>query len=200
MLDWLKTILGDAYTGEIDKKVSDEIGKNFVARSDFNTVNTEKKNLEDTVKDRDKQLDELKKSSGDNAELQAQIKKLQEDNKAASEAHDAEIKNLKVQNAVERALSAAGAKNIKAATALLNDLEKAELAEDGTVKGLDDQIKKLTESEETSFMFDAGKRQFKGFEPGEGGDNGGGGGKKPEDMSYDELCVYLAENPDAKLK
>lgn len=40
MLEWLKTILGDAYTEEIDKKVSEEIGKNFVARADFNEVST----------------------------------------------------------------------------------------------------------------------------------------------------------------
>lgn len=56
MLDWLKTILGEAYSEEIDKKVSEEIGKNFVARADFNTLNTEKKALADTVKERDKQL------------------------------------------------------------------------------------------------------------------------------------------------
>ena len=30
MLDWLKTILGEAYSEKIDKKVSDEIGKAFV--------------------------------------------------------------------------------------------------------------------------------------------------------------------------
>ena len=41
MLDWLKTILGDAYTEEIDKKVSEEIGKGFVARADFNALNAE---------------------------------------------------------------------------------------------------------------------------------------------------------------
>lgn len=50
MLDWLKTILGEAYSEEIDKKVSEEIGKNFVARADFNTLNTEKKALADNVK------------------------------------------------------------------------------------------------------------------------------------------------------
>ena len=65
MLEWLKTILGDAYTEEIDKKVSEEIGKSFVARTDFNTVNTEKKALADTVKERDKQLETLKASTGD---------------------------------------------------------------------------------------------------------------------------------------
>ncbi len=63
MLDWLKTILGDAYTEETDKKVSEEIGKNFVARSDFNTLNAEKKNLADAVKERDRQLEELKASA-----------------------------------------------------------------------------------------------------------------------------------------
>jgi hypothetical protein len=45
MLDWLKTILGDSYTEEIDNAVSKEIGKGFVARADFNAVNDEKKNL-----------------------------------------------------------------------------------------------------------------------------------------------------------
>ena len=65
MLDWLKTILGEAYSEEIDKKVSEEIGKNFVARADFNTLNTEKKALADTVKERDKQLETLKASTGD---------------------------------------------------------------------------------------------------------------------------------------
>lgn len=64
MLDWLKTILGEAYSEEIDKKVSEEIGKNFVARADFNTLNTEKKALADTVKERDKQLETLKASTG----------------------------------------------------------------------------------------------------------------------------------------
>ena len=63
MLDWLKTILGEAYSEEIDKKVSEEIGKNFVARADFNTLNTEKKALADTVKERDKQLETLKAST-----------------------------------------------------------------------------------------------------------------------------------------
>ena len=199
MLDWLRTILGDVYTEEIDKKVSEEIGKNFVARSDFNTVNTEKKNLEDTVKDRDKQLEELKKSSGDNAELKEQIEVLQKENKNAEIAYEKEIKDLKIKNAVEVALSASGAKNLKAVKALL-DLENAELAEDGTVKGLDDQIKKLAESKDSAFMFEAGKnKKFKGFEPGESGDNSGNGDKKPEEMSYDELCAYLAENPGTQL-
>lgn len=201
MLDWLKTILGDAWTEEIDKKVSEEIGKNFVARADFNTLNTEKKSLADTVKARDQQLEELKKSSGDTAELKKQIEALQTENKTAAETHAKELNRLRVDTAVELALSAAKAKNVKAAKALL-ELDKAELAEDGTVKGLDEQIKKLAESPETGFMFEASKKpqqQLTGFVPGESGDTPPSGSKDPKDMTYDELCAYLKENPSAKL-
>lgn len=50
MLDFLKTVLGDAYTDEIDKKISEEIGKGFVARADFNTLKDSKKGLEEQLK------------------------------------------------------------------------------------------------------------------------------------------------------
>ena len=43
MLEWLKNILGEDYTDEVDAKVSAEIGKNFVTKADFNQVNTAKK-------------------------------------------------------------------------------------------------------------------------------------------------------------
>lgn len=195
MLDWLKTILGEAYSEEIDKKVSEEIGKNFVARADFNTLNTEKKNLADTVKERDKQLETLKASTGDVEALKNQIATLQTENATAAKAHEAEIKSLKIDTAVELALSAAKAKNVKAVKALL-DLDKAELDADGTVKGLADQIKKLAEAPDSSFMFETGKAGFKGFKPGESGDPN----NQPPDyskMTYDELAAYMENNPDA---
>lgn len=195
MLDWLKTILGEAYSEEIDKKVSEEIGKNFVARADFNTLNTEKKNLADTVKERDKQLETLKASTGDVEALKNQIATLQTENATAAKAHEAEIKSLKIDTAVELALSAAKAKNVKAVKALL-DLDKAELDADGTVKGLADQIKKLTEAPDSGFMFETGKAGFKGFKPGESGDPN----NQPPDyskMTYDELAAFMESNPDA---
>lgn len=46
MLEWLKTILGDAYTDDIDKKVSAESVRGFVSKSDFNQANEAKKGLE----------------------------------------------------------------------------------------------------------------------------------------------------------
>lgn len=200
MLDWLKTILGDAYTDDIDKKVSAEIGKGFVARADFNALNAEKKTLTETVKTRDEQLTALQASTGNAETLKAEITRLQTENKAAAEAHAAEIKKIKVDSAVETALVGAKAKNVKAVKALL-DLSNPELAEDGTVKGLAEQIQKLTTSTETGFLFDteSGKPAFRGLKPGEGSNDPAPGTKQPKDMSYDELCDYLAKNPDAKL-
>lgn len=199
MLDWLKTILGDAYTDEIDKKVSEEIGKAFVARADFNTLNTEKKALANTVKERDLQLEMLKASSGDVEELKTQIATLQTENQTAAQAHEDEIKRIKIDTAVELALAAAKAKNIKAVKALL-DLEKAGLDENGAVKGLSDQIKKLVEAPDSGFLFEGDKKNdFKGFKPSEKSGNFPTSGKMLEEMNYNELCTYLAENPDVLL-
>ena len=196
MLDWLKTILGDAYSDDVDKKISDEIGKNFVARADFNTLNTEKKALADTLKDRDRQLETLKGSTGDVEALKQQIATLQADNAKAAKDHDAEIKRLKIDTAVELALSAAKAKNAKAVKALL-DLEKAELDENGSVKGLAEQIKKLTEAPDSGFLFETSdkKNDFKGFKPGEKSDG------KPDGMTLEKLrAMPAAERYDFSVK
>ena len=39
--DWLKTLLGDAYTEDIDKTVATEIGKRFTAKADFEAKSTD---------------------------------------------------------------------------------------------------------------------------------------------------------------
>lgn len=200
MLDWLKPILGEHYSEEIDNKIAAEIGKAFVVRADFNNLNAEKKSLADTIKERDTQLETLK-ASGDNVEtLKSQIAQLQATNAEATAAHEAEIKRLKIDTAVELALSDAKAKNVKAVKALL-DLTNAELADDGSVKGLSEQIKKLAKAPDSSFLFAGETKQpgLKGLNPSEGSDSTPSGGKEPKDMSYDELCRYLAENPEAKL-
>lgn len=134
MLDWLKTILGEGYTEEIDKKVSAEIGKGFVARSDFNAVNEAKKGLETQLSERDSQLEELKKA--DTESLKAEIDRLQSDNKAAKEKYDSDLAAVKLGAALDAAIIAAGGKNTKAVKALLST-DKLKLNKDGTLDGLD---------------------------------------------------------------
>lgn len=206
MLEWLKNILGDAYTDVIDAKVSAEIGKNFVSKADFNQVNAAKKKAEDDVKARDQQLDDLKKSTGDINTLKQQIATLQKQNADAKKAYEEELARVRLDGAVEAALTAAGAKNNIAVKALLADfLKDAKLDDSGAVKGLASELKTMAETEATSFLFNTAdnnsKPQFRGMQPGTaGGKNPPTQGKELKDMNYDELCAYLEANPGAKLE
>ena len=189
-------------TDEAAEKVaaaSAEELKGFIPKARFDEVNTAKNHAEEQVKERDKQIEGLKAASGDAESLKKQIETLQAANKQKDSEHAAEIKKLKVDAAVDAALTAAKAKNLKAARALL-DLDKAELSDDGTVKGLAEQIEKLKAGDDTKFMFDASaKPKMKGAKTGENGAEDGDGKPDLSKMSYDELCAYLADNPDTNL-
>lgn len=153
-------------TEEQAKKVMDSIDGNFVTKARFNEVNEENKTLKKSVSDRDKQLEDLKKSSGDNAALQQQISDLQKANADQQKAHETELNQLKLDNAVEVALSGAKAKSNKAVKAML-DMAKVKLGEDGKLSGFDEQIEALKKSD--GWMFDADQQtqqQFTGFQPG----------------------------------
>lgn len=88
--------------------------KGYVPKSRFDEVNNAKKAAEDTIKERDKQLEDLKKNSGDAEALKAEIAKLQGENKANADKYAADIKAMQINSAVEKELTAAGAKNLKA--------------------------------------------------------------------------------------
>lgn len=131
-------------------------------------VQTENANLKKQVKERDKQLENLKASAGDNEELKKQIKQLQEDNKTQAAAHEKELTQLKIDTAVDKALTESGAKNNKAVRALLN-LDDAALLDDGLVKGLSEQIDKLKADDGSKFLFSESEQpqtKFTGFQPG----------------------------------
>jgi hypothetical protein len=190
-------------TEEQANKVMEGLNGSFVTKTRFNEVNTELQTAKKTIGERDQQLEALKKSTGDTEALQTQITQLQADNAQQKKAHEAEIKALKIGNAVDMALTNAKAKNNTAVKALLAAfLEKAELADDGTVKGLDDEIGKLTKGEDTAFLFDtSGKAKFKGAKAAEKSDpHNQPTGDDLSKMSYDELCKYMEENPDAVLE
>lgn len=112
-----------------------------------------------TIKERDKQLETLKNSPDNPETLKQQIQQLQDDNKAKDEAHQKEIKELKVNSALEKALTNAKAKNAKAVQALLDLGDDVELNEDGTIKGLDEKIKALKKSD--AYMFNDDKQTVK---------------------------------------
>lgn len=142
------------------------------AKSELTTITKERDDALSAIKDRDKQLEDLKKSTGDVESLRKQIEDLQTANKESYEKHKAEMKQLRLETAIEKALTESKAK-IPATVKAMLDLSNAELDEDGTVKGLADQIKKLQSAEDSKFLFDidSKKQTVKGATPNDGGDD-----------------------------
>lgn len=143
-------------TEEQAAKVMEGLNGSFVTKARFNEVNTELTKAKATITERDAQLETLKQASGDTKALQDQITQLQADNAAKDQEHAAEIKKIKIENAVEKALTDAKAINPATVKPLLAAfLEKADLDDDGTIRGLADEIGKLAKAEGTSFLFKA---------------------------------------------
>lgn len=211
---WLKEIVGDAYTEDMDAAACQAIGKDFVSRVDFNAKNTRVKELEaqvgqleEAAKGHAKQLEELKKSAGDNEELTRKIGELEQQAKADRANYEKELAAVRLSSAVDAELTAAGAKNTVAVKAVLADYLKDAKIEDGKVVAkvgnesvtLAAKVEALKKDASTDFLFGAAPK-YEGWKPGEGGDGRKpGAGKKPSEMTYSELAAYLAENPDAKL-
>lgn len=189
----------EGMTEELASKIaemSNEEMKGMIPKSRLDEVIAERDNAKNSNADLLKQLGSLQKETGDVQSLKDKIKELEDGAKEAEKAHAAEIQTMKINNAVDTALIGAKALNTKAVKALLN-LEKAELAEDGTVKGLAEQIKALQTAEDSKFLF--GSSTMKGAKTGESGNDDGNKGVDVSKMTYSELAAYMAEHPDVKI-
>lgn len=132
-------------------ELSAEELKGYIPKTRFDEVNEAKKNAEALVKERDKQLEDVKKSTGDNEELKKQIEQLQEDNKAAKAEYEANIKRVQRENIDTLLLTEHGAKNAKAVIALLDAVDDKLEGDDYKTARLE-QIQALQKSE--SYLFD----------------------------------------------
>lgn len=175
--------------------------KGYIPKARFDEVNTEKNSLKTTLADRDKQLEDLQKSSNDSEVLKQQIAELIKANADAQAKFDSEINQLKIDNAIDKALGDAGALNTKAVKALL-ELANAEMTEDGCIKGLDKQIEKLKGADDSKFLFKAAAEpstpQVRGASPVNTGTNAPAG-TDTSNMTYSQMVAYLDANPGAAI-
>lgn len=116
--------------------------KGFIPKARFDEVNDAKKDLEQQLKDRDKQLDDLSKKVKDNEELSKQIKDLQDANKATRDQYEAKINDMKIEAAIRDKLT-----DTKYPDLLITKFDKSKLVvgADGTVSGIDEQLTGLKE-------------------------------------------------------
>lgn len=204
-MEWLKELLNEkGVADDVIQSVvtsAEEKLKGFIPKHRFDEVNEAKKQLEEQLTDRDKQLAELKKSAGDNEELKKQIEQLQQENKEKEQSYQAKIRDMAVTTAIK--LAVAGDAHDPDLVASLLDKSKIEVDENGNIKGgLDDQLQALRETK--SFLFVQKEQpnnqpQFKGISPAESREQSAGGIKNPwskEHFNLTEQGRILRENPE----
>ena len=113
--------------------------------------------------------------------------------KAKADA-DKQISQMKFDYALSAALTGAKAKNAKAVKALL-DMDGLKF-NDGKIVGLDEQLAQIQADNDYLFESDEPAPEFV---KGTNGGSGSVGGKKPSEMTYTELCDYMAQNPGAEI-
>ena len=115
--------------------------------------------------------------------------------KAKADA-DKQISQMKFDYALSAALTGAKAKNTKAVKALL-DMDGLKFNDnDVKIVGLDEQLAQIKTDNDNLIESDAPAPEFvKGIN----GGSGNVGGKKPSEMTYTELCDYMAQNPGAEI-
>lgn len=118
MLEWLKNILGDGYTDEIDKQVSDEIGKAYAPRADLDSANEARAAVEAQLAEaaktiagyKEMDIDAIRQSAAD---WQAKAEQVQKD-------ADARVAAVQFDAKLDGAISKVRGRNAKAIKALLD--------------------------------------------------------------------------------
>ena len=88
----------------IDKIMAENGSDVNAAKADYEATKQQLESANAQIQERDKQLETLRKSSGDNETLQKQITDLQAENKAAKEKYEADMKELKLTTAIKLAV------------------------------------------------------------------------------------------------
>ncbi len=145
-------------TDEQIEKVMAEHGKDITSLQEkVNGLTNERDGLKSQLDERDQQLVNLQKNSKNVDDLNEQIKQLQSDNKKANEEWQNKLATQTKNFKIETALREAKAKNVKAVLPFI-DTEKVTVDGDN-LKGLDDQIKAIQQSD--SYLFEESKPEPK---------------------------------------
>ncbi|EJE97702.1 phage scaffolding protein [Liquorilactobacillus mali] len=156
--EFLKTL---GIEGDSLEKIMSEVGKDkgisaekVELQSKIDSLTSQNDDLNSQIKERDGQLSTLKKSAGDNEELKAQIKSLQDENKQAATDYQSKLAEQSKNFKIDSALRDAKARNPKAVKALL-DLDKVSVDGDNLV-GFKDQLEAV--QKDNDFLFEQGEQ------------------------------------------
>ncbi|MFL8675982.1 phage scaffolding protein [Clostridioides sp. GD02404] len=186
-------------TEELAKKAESESLselKNYIPKTRFDEVNTAKKQFENDIQDRDKQLENLKINSGNSEELKKQIETLQEENKNKDIKYQEELQDLKLSNAIK--LSISGKVHDEELAAGLFDKSKLILGDDGKVAGIEEQLKAIQESKKFLFKEEKQSSPKLGFKFGSDGGNNIDNSNQPSKLSMKDAIQAKIQSQIAK--
>ena len=136
-MNWLKELFeSETDNQKIEQKIVEKLKSDYVAKSDYDVVVQTKQALEGQIQQRDTDIQALKESAKDNADLQAEYQKLEKKYKADTANLQKQYLESRKNSAVDIAIMQAKGRNLKAIKALI-DMEKVTLKEDGSIDGLD---------------------------------------------------------------
>ena len=193
-IEELKEMTG--VSDEIAQKVLDsfkDTDSNKVPKARLDEVIAERNTYKDRINNLESEMSNLKELSGDNEALNNKIAELEKTNQKAKADFDKAIRQTKIENAINLALIEAEAINPATVKPLIN-MKDILLTEDGTmVVGLKEQIEKLKDGEDTSFLFGKKQKSIKGVKP----TDGTGDPKPPKadsEKSYWDWAAELENN------
>lgn len=147
-------------TEEQIKNVLDGLKKGYVDKATYDQKEAEVKNLTEQVKERDTQIESLKKFEGDNGQLQEKIKEMETANKAKTDEYTKSLLQERKKSAVRFALleDEGGKPYDVAMVAGMFNLDNINLNEDGSIaNGFKEQNEALRKDK--AFLFNAAQQQ-----------------------------------------
>ena len=121
----------------------------------YNKLKGQKDDLEGQLKTSNDTIKDLKKNNADNEELQKTIKQHEDTIKTQKSEYDSKLRNLTLDGAISNALTKAKAKHSDLLASKI-DRDKLVINEDGTVTGLDEQLKGFKDTYKDMFEVSLG--------------------------------------------
>lgn len=116
----------------------------------YNKLKGQKEDLEGQLNTANSTIKDLKKNNADNEELQKTIKQHEDTIKTQKAEYESKVRNLTLDSAINSALTKAKAKHSDLLASKF-DRDKLVINEDGTVTGLDEQLKGFKETYKDMF-------------------------------------------------
>lgn len=121
----------------------------------YNKLKGQKEDLDEQIKTANNTIKDLKKNNVDNEELQKTIKQHEDTIKNLKADSEKKIRNLTLDSAINTALTKAKAKHSDLLASKI-DRDKLVINEDGTITGLDEQVKNFKNTYKDMFEVSLG--------------------------------------------